>query len=118
MTNFLAETIRDIADSGHTPEDIIFIGSTGSGHACTWSQFLELADFDYDAGYGAAYIASDLLIVFSDGADMHRSEYDGSEWWDYSRPFVAPEVQFPIVSLYNGDLWPSLADQQKQGGDS
>jgi len=111
MTNLLAETIQDIAKSGHSPEDIIFIGSVGSGHSCTWSEFKALADFDYDSGYGGAHIAGDLVVVFSDGSDMHRGEYDGSEWWEYSRPFVRPEVELPISSLGGVEhLWPSLAD--------
>ena len=89
----------------------MFIGSNESGHACTWAEFEGLADFDYDSGFGAAYVASDLRIVFSDGADMTRHEYDGSECWRYSKPFVPPAKRLPIVSL-RGGVWPTLAEQQ------
>ena len=99
MTNLLEETIEDIARSGHKPEDIIFIGSEASGHRCTWEEFQALANVDYDAGYGAQEIASDLIIVFRDGAKMWRHEYDGSERWDYSEPFKMPEQSLPIKRL-------------------
>jgi hypothetical protein len=116
--NFLTETIEDIEASGHSPEDIIFIGSQQSGHSCTWEEFQQLADFEYDSDFGAAYIAGDLTIVFSDGSDMHRGEYDGSEWWEYSKPFTRPEVELPIRTLYTGALWPSLAEQQTEREDA
>lgn len=44
MINLLAETREAIADSGHTPEDIVFIGSLDSGHRCTWDEFIKLTD--------------------------------------------------------------------------
>lgn len=96
----LDETIEDITLSGHTPEDIIFIGSVQSGHRCTWQQFRELANFEYDSGYGAQKVAFDLIIVFCDGTSMTRGEYDGSEYWSYSKPFVEPEQTKAITSLF------------------
>ena len=97
--NFLKETIEDIGYSGHVPSDIVFIGSTLSGHGCTWDEFEVLADVDYDNGFGAAKVADDLIILFSDGATMWRHEYDGSENWRYSMPVVAPDDIKPIKSL-------------------
>ena len=99
MTNLLQETVEDIARSGHTPEDIVFIGSETSGHCCTWTEFQKLADIEYDAGFGAQEIASDLEIVFRDGAKMWRHEYDGSEHWTYSQPFKMPTTTLPITRL-------------------
>lgn len=87
--NFLKETIEDIAESGHQPTDIVFIGSALSGHCCTWAEFCVLADFEYDNGHGAQEVAEDLIVVFSDGNTMWRVEYDGSEDWEYGRPFTA-----------------------------
>lgn len=98
--NLLQETIEDIEQSGHKPEDIVFIGSEGTGHSCTWDEFTELANRDYDSGFGAQEVASDLIIVFSDGAKMWRHEYDGSENWDYSSPFKMPEETKQIKSLF------------------
>ena len=107
-------TKQDIAESGHSPEDIIFIGSEQTGHSCTWEEFVKLADFVYYDGFGSQGIATDLIIAFSDGGKMWRHEYDGSEWWDYSRPFKMPEEKKPIVSL-GGDefMWDDLAAIKK-----
>lgn len=99
MTNLLKETMDTIASSGHKETDIIFIGSEKTGHQCTWAQFCHLADIEYDSGYGAAQVAQDLVIVFSDGQKLWRGEYDGSEWWEHSTPFVRPATVLPIFSL-------------------
>ena len=99
MANLLKETIEAIENSGHTVEDIIFIGSEKSGHCCTWDEFCLLADREYDDGYGAPQVASDLIIVFKDSTKMWRDEYDGSEWWKYSKPFTMPEVKLKITRL-------------------
>lgn len=98
-TNLLLETLDDIQQSGHTPDDIQFIGSSITAHACTWEEFQVLANIEYDSGFGAQEIASDLIIVFKDGARMCRQEYDGSESWHYSKPFVEPTERLPILSL-------------------
>lgn len=110
LMNLLKETIENIKDSGHKIEDIIFIGSEDSGHCCTWDQFKELADIEYDNGYGGQEIARDLIIVFSDGSRMWRNEYDGSEWWEYLAPFKMPKNNEKIKTLCNDHFWWSLAE--------
>lgn len=70
---FLEITKAAIADSWHTPNDIIFIGSLVSGHSCTWNEFCDLADFDYDS------VAIDLRIVFKDNTYLYRDAKPGSE---------------------------------------
>jgi len=99
MKNFLKETIEDIEKSGHTIKDIVFIGSQESGHSCTWDEFCLLADREYDNWYGHSEVADDLIIVFKDGMKMWRREYDGFEWWEYSKPFIMPEVKLKITRL-------------------
>lgn len=99
MTNLLHETRDAIGRSGHTEKDIVFIGSEKTGHSCTWEEFTELANIEYDSGFGAAEVAQDLIIVFSDGAKMWRGEYDGSEWWEFSTPFKRSEETKPIKRL-------------------
>lgn len=42
--NLLEETVEDIRHSGHTSDDIVFIGSLESGHACTWDNLDEIHD--------------------------------------------------------------------------
>jgi hypothetical protein len=110
MENLLQETRREIEASGHTPADIVFIGSRRSGHSCTWDEFETLADVEYDDGYGSAEVAGDLEIIFSDGAFMHRGEYDGSEWWAYWPSFRAPEVTRPIRRLTSVRYEDTLAE--------
>lgn len=108
--NLLQETIEDISNSGHRIEDIIYIGSEESGHCCDWEEFKILADIEYYDGFGAQEIASDLVIAFSGGAKMWRHEYDGSERWEYSRPFVAPKEKKKIKTLRNGSMWCDLSE--------
>lgn len=110
MNNLLDETITAIEESGHMPADIVFIGSEISGHECTWEVFQVLANREYDDGYGGQEVCSDLIIVFSDGEKMWRSEYDGSEWWSYSTPFVQPADRLPIATLFGKRGWERLAE--------
>jgi hypothetical protein len=100
MMNLLQETKHAISESGHSTDDIEFIGSEKSGHQCTWAEFEALANREYDHSYGSAEVAQDLVIVFTDGSKMWRGEYDGSEWWEFSRPFVKPETSKPIRNLF------------------
>lgn len=97
--NLLSETIDAIKDSGHTPEEIYYIGSRKSCHSCTWEEYKKLANIEYDNGYGAQKVASDLIIVFSDGQSMWRDEYDGAEGWEFAKPFLPPDQQKPISRL-------------------
>jgi len=97
--NFLQETTQAITDSRHAIDDVIFIGSEETGHQCSWSEFVELANFDYDEGFGAQKIASDLILVFSDGTRAWRYEYDGSEGWLFSKPFTPPKEVKKIKRL-------------------
>jgi hypothetical protein len=97
--NLLQETKEAIGLSGHTETDIVFIGSEKSGHQCSWDEFCVLADVEYSAGFGAAEVAQDLIIVFADGQKLWRGEYDGSEWWEFSKPLQRPDVALPIKTL-------------------
>ena len=97
--NLLTETRDDMESVGLKHEDIIFIGSESSGYSCTWKEFEVLADFNYNNSYGGQEVASDLIIVFKDGSEMERMEYDGYEWWGIRRLFKMPEVRKPILSL-------------------
>jgi hypothetical protein len=97
--NLLEETKKAITESGHTADDIVFIGSERTGHRCTWEEFQTIANVDYDSGFGSAEVAQDLIVVFKDGQKLWRGEYDGSEWWSLSSPFVMPEASHPISRL-------------------
>ena len=107
--NLLTETRENIEQSGHTPSQIIFIGSERSGHSCTFKEYEKLADIEYHDGYGAQEVATDLIIVFSDGSKMWRGEYDGSEGWEYSTPFKTPLERNEIRTLAKG-IWATLKE--------
>jgi hypothetical protein len=118
MTNLLDETELAIWDSGHTPGDIVFIGSVETAHACTWEQFRRLANFEYET-HGVAQIPTDLRIVFRDGSDLHREDVDGLEWWEFCQPFICPKETKPIVTLHLDERvqWPKLAEIQPDDGE-
>lgn len=82
MVNFKEETVDTILASGHTIDDIAWIGRNNS-ETFDIDSFFELCDFAYDAGYGSQKIVSDLIIAFKDGTWLEREEYDGSEWWSF-----------------------------------
>jgi hypothetical protein len=110
IMNLLQETVEFINGIEQKTEDIIFIGSENSGHSCTWNEFKILADQEYDNGFGAQEVATDLIIVFSDGTRMWRNEYDGSEWWAHFPPFKVPTEAKPIKKLFVEDTgWEDLA---------
>jgi hypothetical protein len=100
IMNLLQETVEFINGIEQKTEDIIFIGSENSGHSCTWAEYEILANRRYDNGFGGQEVATDLIIVFSDGTRMWRNEYDGSEWWAHFPPFKAPTEAKPIKKLF------------------
>lgn len=100
LFNLLEETLEVIEDSGHTVDDIIFIGSEKSGHSCSWDKFKVIADKEYGRGYGCSVVANDLIIVFSDGQKMWRYVNEETEGWDYSTPFQKPSQEYQIESLF------------------
>ena len=112
----LKETRAAIKESHHKITDIIFIGSEKSGHECTWAEFKELADYDYDGGFGGQVVANDLIIVFKDREKLWRSEYDGSEWWDFSTPFKEPKEKKKITELFTEIGWATLEELSWPGG--
>lgn len=101
--NLKHETEISISRSGHTQSDIVFIGSEKTGHQCSWDIFCAISDLEYDNGYGGQEVASDLIIVFSDGEMLIREEYDGSEWWRHMWPFKKPTAIFPITTPFSNE---------------
>ena len=84
MENLLEETKEKLAVCHKTPKDVLWVGSSDGSEAITWEEFEKMADFDHDAGYGAAEIRMDLVVVGKDWW-LERYEYDGSEWWVYKK---------------------------------
>ncbi|WP_287602704.1 hypothetical protein [Thiothrix sp.] len=115
--NLLEETIEYLKNAGKKTDEIIFIGSEETGHECTWDEFVELANIDYDNLFGEQEVASDLIIVFRDGSKMRRHEYHGAESWSYSTPFVRPPVKKAISRLIVRPSrigWKDLSEVQEE----
>lgn len=108
--NLLKETIEKLAEVGMSETDIAHIGN--SEYGCSWEEFEELANVEYDSGFGASEVTTDLIIVFHTGSYLSREEYDGSEWWEasgfhkkYEGPFGTKKIK-----RIKGDLWPRLKE--------
>jgi hypothetical protein len=82
MNNLLDETKECMESLKQSADDIVFIGTSDGEYSCSWDEFVNIANFSYDSGFGMQYIKETLTIVFRDGSRMVRREYDGSEWWD------------------------------------
>ena len=51
--NLLEETLDFINLIEKDSREIVYIGSSKTDHSCDWDSFAELADFEYDCGYGS-----------------------------------------------------------------
>lgn len=116
--NLLDETKGAISQSGHSTDDVRFVGSRDEKLGIPWSQAEKVLDIDYDDGYGCQEIAADLVVVFTDGGFLRREEYDGSEWWEYEPPFRGPETQkpFKLVKLTSYPHTVACGDQLPDEG--
>jgi len=114
---FKEETARSIKGSGHKKSDVMFIGSADGKYRLTMKEFEEIANFDYDSGFGSAKIATDLIIYFRDKSYIARGEYDGSEWWEYNAPknFLEDDKYKSFANL-GGDkiMWEKLEELNKK----
>lgn len=111
MTNLLEETISDLKLEGKQISDIIWIGSYDGSLIVPLSEFESVFNIEYDDGFGAQEIASDLVIVGKDWW-MERHEYDGAESWRFKKIPVmedAPE----ITTRVKGGMWDSLEEISK-----
>ena len=79
MANLKEETLYRLNAFGKTVDDIVWIGCPL--FKIDKDEFWELANIEYDKGYGAPQVATDLVIVGTDWW-MERHKYDGSEWWE------------------------------------
>lgn len=99
MENLLRETISELEEHGKTLDDVVWIGEEArinyytkeiiDGYTISKSQFLELANRNYDDGYGGLEVNEHLLVVGKDFW-LERYDYDGSEWWEYKTQPIQP----------------------------
>lgn len=101
LNNLWLETISELKDHGKTFDDVLWCGCPL--FKIPKEDFKKLADVEYDAGYGAQDVATDLIIV-GDGWYMTRGEYDGSEWWEWCEPPEEPKQTRNVKAIICGDL--------------
>ena len=106
--NFLEETIEMLKDLDKTWDDVLFIGN--KDYFITIDQFKRLADVEYDNSFGAQWMPSDIIIKLDNGMIVSRGEYDGSEWWEYTKPFMLPTMRYPRLKPFKAKMWRTLTD--------
>lgn len=96
--NLLKETIEILKENKKEPEDVVAI--IDGEFRTSWENFVEIADFEYDDGFGGSEICEILKIVGKDFW-LERHEYDGSEWWEYK---TMPNIELPERTFRKNDL--------------
>ena len=108
MANLLIETKEAIHESGHLTSDVAYVGTLDGSYRIIWQDFESIADVVYYSGYGAAEVATDLVVRFWDDTYLVRGEYDGSEWWDYQgRPPEVKPTGRPFTKVVGG-MWDDI----------
>ena len=106
--NLLKETLEILEQHGYTFDDVIAI--YGDKFQITKENFINLADVEYDDGYGGAEVARDLRILGNDFI-IHRAEYHGSEWWHFEYtsldkiPQQIKQIQALVESQSKNQIW-------------
>lgn len=99
MRNLKEETLKILESHGYSIGDVAWVGSVD--YEIPVDRFWELADVEYDSGFGCQEVASDLMVVLDDGSWLERNEYDGSECWEHKktpeRPGVVVKNAFAVV---------------------
>ena len=110
MCNLWEETIEFLKKNGKTFEDVLFI--QGGDFKITKENFEIVAKkTNYDAGFGAQHVATDLVLVGDDWW-IERCEYDGSEWWECKTIPTEKDKVVPIIYLDRG-LWDTLEEMNE-----
>ena len=93
LVNLKEETLAKIEMSGHSPEDVLWVGLKDGSATTEWSEYLKKADRRYDPTRSWISVRDDLVVVFKDNSWLERQEYDGSGWWSYkATPTVKPSA--------------------------
>lgn len=106
--NLLQETMHALGVYKKTPSDVLWVGIKNLPElesiwpkwsedvnilemSWPWRDFVKIADFEYDNGYGGQEIHWGLVIVGKDWW-LERHEYDGKEWWEFKMLPERPNV--------------------------
>jgi len=117
MRNMLQDTLFDIAESGHEPPDIVFIGNRERTYSLGyWSQFSKAINRDYDPN-GYHTLASDLVIVFNDHSLLYREsdEDERAGWWEYLPGDTEEQAaEIPVEAAWSDDGATSLVNNYQK----
>lgn len=95
--NLLVETLEALTEKNKTRRDVLWVGV--KENYVSWKVFeVVAAALNYDAGYGGAEVAEDLVVVGKDFW-LERAEYDGSEWWVFKKFPERPNSQSDIINF-------------------
>ena len=111
-TNLKNETLLVLMRNGKQKDDIVWVGTRKA--KIPVEKFWELADVEYDSGYGWAEVAKDLIVVGKDWW-LERAEYDGSEWWEFKTFPIEPTRTIEVNKLICDDVgWCRLEEMQEE----
>lgn len=104
MTNLWEETVRKLADRNlNFDRDVVQV-QTCDGYINKELFKMQAMATNYDAGFGAAEIREDLVIVGKNWW-LERREYDGSEWWVFRTMPELLENDIGIAVLTTNDYY-------------
>lgn len=103
LRNFLEETIKCLQDNGKSPSEVLWVGDRLIGYF-TWDDFKDVANIEYDPGFGSAEI-NDQIIIVGDNWWMERQEYDGSEWWEFKTLPQKPSYYKKPTKILGDKMW-------------
>ena len=105
--NLLNETKKKLEKNNKDWKDVKWVGCYD--FQIPIKLFKELADNEYDNGFGGQEVATDLLVVGDDWW-LERHEYDGSEWWEYKETPKEPTNYRPDIKRLMGETWETLEE--------
>lgn len=101
--NLWEETISVLKNYNLTWDDVDHIILDGDNVTISKENFEKVArETNYDSGWGAAEIRSDLIIRGWNWW-LERAEYDGSEWWELKTLPIVPNETTTVTRLTTGD---------------
>lgn len=95
----LDETLKVLVANKKQPSDVLWVGQAVESvydfedtkvFSISWDEFADIANKEYDSGYGGTEV-NELLIVVGPDWWLERHEYDGSEWWEYKTMPIKPD---------------------------
>ena len=110
MANLWTETVEFLEKYGKTLDDVLYI--QGDDFEITKKNFETVAKkTNYDGGYGAQHVATDLVLVGEDWW-IERFEYDGAEWWEFKSIPTRSKYMKNVTKLGVG-MWDTLKEMNE-----